>query len=84
MTNVQLLLNDLCSKLGYCLSPAEQEKIVADPPPTVDAFADAVIRAEGLDSILIDTQQRRQIRDLVAAAFGEPPWPRRPGSMHRR
>jgi hypothetical protein len=32
------LLDDLCAKLGYCLPPDDQRRIVDDPPDAVDAF----------------------------------------------
>jgi hypothetical protein len=43
---VDRLLDDLCVRLGYCLAPETQQRILADPPRTVDAFMDAVIEAE--------------------------------------
>lgn len=66
------LLNELCARLGYCLPPEDHQRIIADPPSSVDAFTDAVIAAEGLDPVLIATEQRQQVRRMVAAAFGEP------------
>jgi hypothetical protein len=59
-------------RLGYCLTSEDQQRIITDSPSSVDAFTDAVIEAEGLDPVLIDSEQRRQIRAIVAAAFGEP------------
>lgn len=76
-------------RLGYCLPYADQQRIIGDPPPSVDAFTDAVIEAEGLDPILMATEQRQQVRRLVAAAFGEPARPSgrteryRPRRRHR-
>ncbi|WP_182380136.1 hypothetical protein [Nocardioides sp. WS12] len=75
------LLNDLCVRLGYCLPPEDQQEIVNNPPPSVDAFTDAVIVAEGFDPVLMDTEQRQQVRRMVAAAFGEPV---RPSGRSRR
>lgn len=63
------LLEDLCSKLGFCLPPAGQSKLKRDPPSDVRAFTDAVFLAEGLDVDLVDRHLYRQVRDMVAAAF---------------
>ena len=71
------LLDELCAKLGYCLPRDDQRRIVDDPPDTVDAFTDAVVTAEGLDPLLIATEQRQQVRRIVADAFDEPRHPRR-------
>jgi hypothetical protein len=75
------LLNDLCVQLGYCLLPDDQQRIIDDPPASVDAFADAVVTAEGFDPVVMATEQRQQVRRLVAAAFGEPT--RRDGRTRR-
>lgn len=69
--DVGQLLNDLCMRLGYCLPPDDQQGIISDPPTPVDAFTDAVVTAEGFDPVLMATKQRRQVRRMVAAAFGE-------------
>jgi len=70
--NVVKLLDDLCVSLGYCLPPFDKQRIIADPPQTIDAFTDAVIQAEGRDPDLMETRERREVRRMVAAAFGEP------------
>jgi hypothetical protein len=79
--DVAKLLNDLCVRLGYCLPPDDQQRIVSDPPASVDAFTDAVVKAEGFDPVLMASEQRRQVRRMVAAAFGEPV---RPSGRARR
>jgi hypothetical protein len=78
--NVGRLLDDLCVRLGYCLPAATQQRIIADPPPTVDAFTDAVIEAQGLDPVIMDKRHRLEVRRIVAAAFGEPIPPATPGN----
>lgn len=70
--DVAKLLNDLCIQLGYCLPPDDRQRIVSNPPASVDAFTDAVVKAEGFDPLLMATEQRQQVRRIVAAAFGEP------------
>jgi hypothetical protein len=62
------LLLTLCEKLGYCLTPNEQERIVNEPPSTVYEFADAVLRSEGLDPATEKTLLNG-VRTVVAAAF---------------
>lgn len=79
-SDVARLLEQLCVQLGFCLEPDDWKRIVEDPPKSIDAFTDAVIIAEGLDPILIDSALRRQVRNLVRAAFAPsrlPPRPRR-------
>lgn len=78
------LLDDLCTRLGYCLPPEARQRIVNDPPASVDGFTDAVIIAEGLDPVLIATEQRQQVRRTVAAAFGEPVRPSGRTRRHNR
>jgi hypothetical protein len=78
------LLNDLCVRLGYCLSPDDQQRIIANPPTTVDGFTDAVVTAEGLDPVLMATEQRQQVRRMVADAFGEPVRPSGRTKRHQR
>jgi hypothetical protein len=60
----------LCEKLGYCLTPNDQERIVNEPPSTVYDFADAVLRREGLDPVTEKTLLSH-VRRVVAAAFAE-------------
>jgi hypothetical protein len=81
--DVARLLNDLCVRLGYCLHPEDQQRIINDPPPSVDAFTDAVVLAEGLDPVLMATEQRQQVRRVVAAAFGESVGPIGDTKRHR-
>jgi hypothetical protein len=50
---VARLLNDLCVRLGYCLPPGDQQRLIDDPPTSVDEFTDAVVAAEGLDPVLM-------------------------------
>jgi len=78
------LLNDLYVRLGYCLPLEGRQRIIADPPTSVDAFTDAVVAAEGLDPVLMPTEQRQQVRRMVAAAFGEPVRPSGRTERYRR
>jgi hypothetical protein len=69
---VDRLLNDLCVRLGFCLPPADRERLIADPPGDVDAFTDAVMDAEGLGGFSGDSH-RTSVGALVAAAFARGP-----------
>jgi hypothetical protein len=69
---IESLLYELCSVLGYCLPPNEHERLKSDPPGDVDAFTDAVIRAEGLDpNADIPLHLRRDVRARVAKHFSD-------------
>ena len=67
--DVARLLEHLCVRLGFCLDPTDWQRIVDDPPTTVDAFTDTVIMAEGLDPVVIDSGLRQQVHELVRAAL---------------
>ena len=71
MVDVQLLLDELCTNLGFCLAPADQVRLRNDPPAGPDAFADEVVRAEGLDPATMRAGLRRDIMDVVRRHFGE-------------
>jgi hypothetical protein len=63
------LLEELCVKFGYCLSPTHRLRLAQNAPRDARAFADAVFVAEGLDVELADRHRYRQVYDMVAAAF---------------
>jgi len=63
------LLDNLCVRLGFCLPPEASALIVANPPQSVSAFANAVITAEGLDPTIYDRHIYRQVKAMVAKAF---------------
>lgn len=63
------VLDTLCVKYGFCISPEKQDGLVVDPPDSVPAFTHAVISAEGLDPQLLDRQLYRQVRECVEEAF---------------
>ena len=67
--DAQALLNDLCSRLGFCLPPDEARRLNEKPPPDVRSFTHAVFRAEGLDPTTASRKLYRQVRDMVADAF---------------
>ncbi|MGA5305867.1 hypothetical protein ACPCHT_38650 [Nucisporomicrobium flavum] len=63
-SDVQRLLNELCIRLGFCLSPEDSRRLLESPPEGVDAFTDAVLEAEGMGDMSY-TDVRRQVREVV-------------------
>ncbi len=66
---VTALLSRLCGKLGFCLPPADCERLRRAPPDTISSFTDAVFTAEGLAQDTADRHLYRQVRAMVAEAF---------------
>ena len=66
---VQSLLSNLCTKLGFCLPPLDQAQLALEPPGDVRGFVDAVFAAEGLDPSSADRHLYRQVRDMVSDAY---------------
>ena len=67
---IQLLLDELCVDLGFCLPADAQAQLVNRPPSDAEAFTDAVIRAEGLDPYAsIPLRLRRDVRAKIAKHF---------------
>ena len=60
------LLDELCVTLGFCLPAEARRRLAHDPPATIDAFAAAVLRAEGLEPAAVDRVVYRQLRAAVA------------------
>jgi hypothetical protein len=58
------LLDDLCVRLGFCLSPDAKRRLVQSPPGDVDAFTDAVFAAEGMDG-RTRKELHRKVRTVV-------------------
>ena len=65
----EILLDDLCQRLGFCLPPSEYAALRDQPPSDARAFADAVFRAEGLDPLTADSDLYREVKDRVDQAF---------------
>jgi hypothetical protein len=67
---IELLLDALCGDLGFCLPREAKIRIEQNPGTDVDAFTDAVIRAEGLNPEAdISLNLRRDIRAKVLEHF---------------
>ena len=65
---VYWLLSDLCSQLGYSMAVREPERFERLVAEGVEAFADAVLEAEGLAPEL-NKGLRRDVRAFVAKRF---------------
>ena len=64
---VHALLNELCSKLGYCLAPREYAAIEANPPTNPQDFAELVVKLDGVDPK--DQEMLAPVLRCVLAAF---------------
>ena len=69
---VDALLYELCTVLGFCPSPDVHQSFMSSPPGDIDEFTDAIIRADGLDPHSdIPLQLRRDVRAKVAKHFSK-------------
>jgi hypothetical protein len=67
---VEFLLEELCVDLGFCLPPDANAQLMREPPTNVDAFTDAVIRAEGFEPHAgIPKKLHRDVRNRVTKYF---------------
>jgi hypothetical protein len=67
---IEALLYELCVDLGFCLPPDAQVRLTSNPPRDAQQFAEAVIRAEGLDPEAdISLHLRRDVQNRVAKHF---------------
>ena len=66
ISDVPALLDELCVKLGLCLDPDSRARISISPPKDLDAFENAVLRAEGLDPLQTDRRLRHDLRECIA------------------
>jgi hypothetical protein len=67
--DVRVLLDKLCSELGFCLAPHARASLIDSPPSDSKVFTDAVIFLEGLDPQTYDRHIYRLVRDVVRQAF---------------
>ena len=63
------LLDDLCSRHGFCLPPDRRASFLANPPDSVEGFVAEVIRAERLSASALDKTVLRDLHASVTAAF---------------
>jgi hypothetical protein len=67
--DLDLLIGDLCTSWGFCNQPSAADLLGAGGAVEADAFAAAVLRAEGMDPEL-ETSWRRRIRRAFADRYG--------------
>ena len=65
---VEVVLHRLCIRFGFCLPPAEIEKLAQNPPTGVDEFTEAALVAEGYGFTKSDILCT-EAREVVAQAF---------------
>ena len=69
---IEALLTELCSDLGFCLSLEARMRLTSELPLDVEAFTDAVILEEGLDpNSGISLHLLRDIRSRVAKHYAD-------------
>jgi len=68
-SNVDLLLSDLCVRLGFCLSASERERLMETPPETPHDFTRALFEAEGLSPELADRSLHGLVLQAVTQAY---------------
>ena len=59
------LLDELCVKLGICLSPDDRARISVTAFRDLDSFEEAVLSAEGLNPLTVDRHLRHQLRTCI-------------------
>ena len=63
------LLDSLCTRYGFCLSPLWRARLENNPPRSPEKFTDTVFRAEGLDPTTADKHLYNVIYNEVEEAF---------------
>jgi len=69
LDDIGIFLGDLCKGHGFC-SALPDEVLAAGDPLTADAFADAVLRAEGWPEPEREYEFRPQFVKLFTARYG--------------
>ena len=68
-SDARALVEILCAKYGFCLSPLWRARLSKNPPQFVRKFTDTVFCAEGLNPETADTQLYNAIETEVRQAF---------------
>jgi hypothetical protein len=73
---VDQLLGELCTRLGFCSATDECTKMLQSSPLTIDEFTDAVLAGEGCDTRpdYIHKQVRSLVADYYAVATNHGLW----------
>jgi hypothetical protein len=69
---VETVLFELCSERGICLGPEEHAQMLEMPTDDLDAFVNAIFRADGFEEPY-ERRLWRGVRDHVALRFAETP-----------
>ena len=64
-SRAEAALDELCIKYGYCGASQNADAFFANAPDDADAFADAVLAAEGIEPTLADKEGRRQVHEVI-------------------
>jgi hypothetical protein len=66
ISDVPMLLDELCVKLGLCLDPDARARLCITEFRDVDSFEVAVLHAEGLDPLQADRRLRHALREHIS------------------
>jgi hypothetical protein len=65
----EVLLNNLCITLVFCLPPKAKSALIESPPAEINEFTNAVFLAEGLGPTTANRRLYRQVREMVLDRF---------------
>jgi hypothetical protein len=68
-SGIELLLDNLCVELGFCLPPNEYARLASCPPTSTEAFTNAVFVAERLDPLSAKKELWRAVHSRVTKCF---------------
>lgn len=69
LNEAKSLFSNLCTELGFCLSPEACMRIQQELSEDINDFTNAVFTAEGLDPNTADRHLYRQVRAKIVEAF---------------
>ena len=65
----EAVLGILCIKYGFCLPPDAYDSLADFPPTTPGAYVEAVVIAEGLDPLALDSEMVEAMQAVVRDAM---------------
>ncbi|WP_298362431.1 hypothetical protein [uncultured Litoreibacter sp.] len=54
---IKRFLHDACVQLGFCIPPADQDRLIASPHFSATQMVEAVIKAEGIEPIHLESYE---------------------------
>lgn len=63
--DIPKLLDELCVRLGLCLSPEGRAQIARSQFRDVDELEEALLKAEGLEPLTVDRRLRDELHELL-------------------